>query len=87
MPPPTSWGMGPPTHLQNSSPQLFLSNGNTETKSGTKTEGKAIQRLPYLESHLTSRHQTQTLLRMPRTACWQESDTADSWEALPGPDW
>jgi hypothetical protein len=31
---------------QNFNPELILSKGNTETKSGSETEGKAIQRLP-----------------------------------------
>jgi hypothetical protein len=58
-----------------------------ETKCGAETEGKAIQRLtapPGNPSH--NSHQTQTLLWMPRSACWQEPDMAVSWEALPGPD-
>jgi hypothetical protein len=75
-----NWGLGPPTHLQNFNPELFLSKENTGTKSGMETEGKAIQRLPYLGIHPTCRHQTQTLLLMPRSA-----DTAVSWEALPDP--
>jgi hypothetical protein len=44
------------------SPKLFLSKGNAGTKSGTETEGKAIQRLPLLGIHPTCRHQTQTLI-------------------------
>jgi hypothetical protein len=36
--------------------------GTMETKCGAETEGKAIQRL------------LQTLLWMPSSACWQESD-------------
>ena len=31
-------------------------------------------------------HQTQTLLWMPRSACWQEAHIAVYWEALPEPD-
>jgi hypothetical protein len=42
--------VGPPNHLQNVNPELFLSKRNAETKSGEEIEGKAIQRLPYLES-------------------------------------
>jgi hypothetical protein len=42
---------------------------DTETKSGAETEGKAIQRLPYLGAHSIYSHQTQTLLLMPRSAC------------------
>jgi hypothetical protein len=43
-------GMGPSTHLQNFNPELLLSKGNTGTKSGAETEGKAIQRLPKLQT-------------------------------------
>jgi hypothetical protein len=32
----------PPTYLKNINPELFLSKGNTGTKSGAETEGKAI---------------------------------------------
>ena len=48
--------------------------GDTETKCGAETEGKAIQRLPHLGIHPTSRHQTQTLLWIPRIACCKKSD-------------
>jgi hypothetical protein len=41
---------------------------NTKTKCGAKTEGKAIQRLPHLRIDPLYRHQTQTLLQMPRNA-------------------
>ena len=60
--------------------------GNTETKCGAETEGKAIQRLSHLGIHSIYTYQTQTLLWMPTSACWQEPDTAVSWEALPVPD-
>ena len=40
------WGMGSVTHLQIFNLELLLSKGNTGTKSGAETEGKAIQRLP-----------------------------------------
>jgi hypothetical protein len=33
-----------------------------ETKCGAETEGKAIQRLPYLRIHPMHSHQTQTLI-------------------------
>ena len=59
---------------------------NMETKCGTETEGKAIQRLPHLGIHSIYTHQTRTLLWMPRSACWQEPYIAVSWEALPEPD-
>jgi hypothetical protein len=40
--------------------------GDAETKCGTETEAKAIQRLPHLGIHPIYSHQTQTLLWMPR---------------------
>jgi hypothetical protein len=43
--------------------------GYTETKCGTETEEKAIQRLPHLGIHSLYTHQTQTLLLMPTSAC------------------
>jgi hypothetical protein len=55
----------------------------TETKCWAETEEKAIQRLSQLGIHPIYRHQPQTLLQMPRSACWQEPDIAVSWEALP----
>jgi hypothetical protein len=43
----------------------ILTRGNTETKCGAETEGKAIQRLPHPGIHSIYSHQTQTLLQMP----------------------
>ena len=71
-------GIGTPTHLQNFNLELLLSKGNTGTESGTETKGKTIQRLPHLGIHPIYSHQTQTLLLMPWSACWQEPDTAVS---------
>jgi hypothetical protein len=56
----------------------ILTGGNTETTCIVETEGKAIQRLPHLGIHPIYSHQTQTLLCMSRSACWQESDIAVS---------
>jgi hypothetical protein len=42
----------------------ILMGANTEKKCGAETEGKAI----HLEIHLIYRHQTQTLLWIPRNA-------------------
>jgi hypothetical protein len=42
--------------------------GVTETKCGTETEGKAIQRLTHLGIHPIYSHQTQTLLQIPTRA-------------------
>ena len=50
--------------------------GDTETKCGTETEGKTIQRLPYLWFHPIYSHQTQTLLWMPISASYEEPDIA-----------
>ena len=61
----------------------ILEGGNTETKCGAETEGKAIQRLSQLGIHPTYSYQTQTLFSMPPSACWQEPDIAASWEAVP----
>ena len=47
----------------------ILTGANKETKCGSETEGKAIQRLPYLGIHPIYSHHTQTLLWMPRSAC------------------
>ena len=43
--------------------------GDTETKYGAVTEGKAIQRLPHLGIHPIYSYQAQTLLWMPTSAC------------------
>jgi len=45
----------------------ILTGGNMEIKCGAETEGKAIQKLPHLRIPLKYSHQTQTLLRMPRS--------------------
>jgi len=47
----------------------ILTGGNIGTKSGARTKGKIIQRLPHLGSQPTCSHQTQSLLLMPRSAC------------------
>ena len=39
----------------------ILTGANTETKCGTETEGKAIQRLPHMGIHPIYSHQIQTL--------------------------
>jgi hypothetical protein len=44
--------MGPLTHLQNFSPELLLSKGNTGTKNGTESEGKARDCPPGDPSHV-----------------------------------
>jgi hypothetical protein len=71
--------------------QSFLEEGTKcsleeiETKCRVETKEQAIQRLPHLVIYPIYRHQTQTLLQMPRRACWQEPDIAVSWESLPEP--
>jgi hypothetical protein len=42
---------------------------STETKCGTETERKAIQRLPHLGIHSIYSHKSQALLWMPTSAC------------------
>jgi hypothetical protein len=54
----------------------ILTRGDTQTKFGAETEEKAIQRLPQLGILPICSYQTQTLLWMPRSTCWQEYDTA-----------
>jgi hypothetical protein len=76
----------PPIHVQNFNPEFLLSKENTATKSGAETERKAIQRLLHLGIYPICRHQTQTLLLIPRSTWWQEPDIAVSWEALLEPD-
>jgi hypothetical protein len=72
--------------LQIFNSEFFLSKGNAGTKSRAETEEKVIQRLPYLWIHPICSHQTQTLLQMPRSPCWQEPGIAIPWKALPEPD-
>ena len=43
--------------------------GLTETKCGAETEGMTIERLPHLQIHPISNHQTQTILQMPTRFC------------------
>jgi hypothetical protein len=45
-----------------------LTGGNMETKCGAETEGKAIQRLPFLRIHSIYSHQTWSLLWMQGSA-------------------
>jgi hypothetical protein len=47
----------------------IVTGGNMETKCGSETERKAIQRLPHLEIHPIYSHQTQLLLWMPGSVC------------------
>jgi len=66
--------------------KIFMG-GNTGTNSRADIEGKAIQRLPHLGIHPLCSHQTQSLLLMTRSACWQEPDMAVSGKAIPEPYW
>jgi hypothetical protein len=50
--------------------------GVTETKYESETEGMTSQRLPHLGIYPIYSHQTQTVLWMPTSACWQEPDIA-----------
>ena len=56
-----------------------------ETKCKAETEEKVIQRLSHLGIHPIYSQKTQTLLWMPKSACWQEPSIAVSWDALPEP--
>ena len=56
--------------------------GDTETMFGAEPEGNAIQLLSHQGIQPIYNYQTQTLLWMPTSACWQEPDIAVSWEAL-----
>jgi hypothetical protein len=47
----------------------LLQVGNMDTKCEAETEGKAIQRLPYLGIHPIYSHQIRMLLWMPGSAC------------------
>ena len=66
--------------------EIFMGENTEKKKCAIETEGKAIQRLPHLGIHPVYSHQNQTLLRMARSACWEEPDIAISWKALPEPD-
>jgi hypothetical protein len=46
--------MGPPTHLKVFNPEMFLSKGNTGTKNGAETVGRAIRELPTWRSILSA---------------------------------
>jgi hypothetical protein len=50
--------------------------GVAETTCGAETEGMISQRLPHLGIHPIYNHQTQTLLWIPTSACWQDPDIA-----------
>ena len=62
---------------------VLLRKGN-KTLMGKIWRQNVEQRLSHLVHHIYS-HQTQTLLWMPRNACWKEPDIAVSWKALPEP--
>jgi hypothetical protein len=47
---------------------------DTETKYGAETDGMTIQRLTHMGIHSICSHQTQIILWMPTSVCWQETD-------------
>jgi hypothetical protein len=47
----------------------ILMEGVTETKFGSETEGRTIQRLPYPWIHPINNHKTQTLLHTAARFC------------------
>jgi hypothetical protein len=57
------------THLNIFNPKLFLSKENAGKKNGAQNGHPEIA---HFGIHTISRHQTLTLLLMPRTACIQE---------------
>jgi hypothetical protein len=59
--------------------------GVTETKFGAETEGRIIQRLPHPGIYPINNLQTQTLLHIPTSFCWQDPDITVSCEAMPVP--
>ena len=59
--------------------------GVIETKFRAKTEEKTIQRLPHPEIHPMNNHQTQTLLLMSESFCWQDPNIALSSESMTMP--
>jgi len=80
------WGMGPLTHLKNINPEFPLSKGNGQRVEQRLKERPSRDCPTWGSSPYTYSHQTQSLLLMPRSACWQEADMAVSWEAVPEPD-
>ena len=60
--------------------------GASQTFSIAQYYPMTIQRLPLLGIHPIYNHQIQTLMWMPTSTCWQESEIAVSCEALPVPD-
>jgi len=65
----------------------ILMGRNIGTNSRAWTEEKVIQRLPHLGTHPICSHQAQSLLLMPRSACWQQPDMDISREDLQGSYW
>jgi hypothetical protein len=64
--------MGTPKHLKIFIPEMLLSEGNSGSKNAAETEGKTIQIPAQLGTHPMCRHQTLTLLLMPRCAYREE---------------
>jgi hypothetical protein len=56
------------THFKNINSEYLLLKGNAGIMSGAETKGKAIQRLPHLVIHPNFKHQTHTILLVPRSA-------------------
>jgi hypothetical protein len=54
----------------------ILMEGVTETKFRAETEGSTLLSLPHLGIHPMNNLQTQTPLKMPTRACWQDLDRA-----------
>jgi hypothetical protein len=56
----------------------ILIGGNMVTKSGAKTEGKAIKRMPYLGIHPIYSSKTWMLFWLLGSVCLQEPDTGSA---------
>ena len=62
--------MGQPTHLKKCNPELLLSKGNVEMKTGAETEGKATQRPLYLGIHPICRDTIADVKNYLLTGAW-----------------
>jgi hypothetical protein len=65
---------------------VLLRRGKLQRQAVEKAKGKTIQWLPHWGICPIYSYQTQTLLWMQTSACWEDSDIVISWETLPVPD-
>ena len=72
-----SGGMEPYIHLKIFNPELSLSKRNAETKMELRLKERPSRDYPTMQTiHCIHRHQTPTLLLMPRYTCRQEPGMA-----------